>query len=85
MKDTRSQGDIRDISWFHMLELMMAKVWQKPTLLKVSYTFGLKERFQIKLLFTDYSNYAVPKLKKKPQVLSFYSYAMLEGDNYNYK
>ena len=32
---------------------------------KISYTFGLQVRFKMKLLLTDYQNYAVPKLEKK--------------------
>ena len=32
---------------------------------KVPYTIGIQKRFFKKLLFTDYYNYAVPKLERK--------------------
>ena len=68
MRDPRSQGDIWDISWCHMLELMMAKACPKTNMInkkKIFYTFELQKRFKIKLLFTEYLNNAVPKLERK--------------------
>ena len=54
IRDHRSQGDIWDILWCCILELMMPKWCQKlPWDNKTSYTFEGREINKVKLLFTE--------------------------------